>query len=78
MADYLDILFLENRSANEGEKVVAAVEFHHLELKGKMPRSKRALKGWRKEMPPRSRLPMPAILMCGIAMDLIARGTLRA
>eukprot|EP00435_Cladocopium_sp_Y103_P046584 s342_g13.t1 len=74
MADYLDILFLENRSANEGEKVVAALEFHHLELKGKMIRSKRALKGWRKEMPPKSRLPMPALVMYGVAMDLLARG----
>ena len=74
MADYLDILFMENRSAKEGEKVIAALEFHHLELKGKMVRSKRAIKGWRKERPPRSRLPMPALVMFGIAMDLVARG----
>ena len=74
MADYLDILFLEDRSANEGEKLLAALEFHHVELKGKMFRSKRALKGWRKEKPPKSRLPLPACIAYGIAMDLIARG----
>ena len=74
LADFLDVLFLEGRSASEGEKVVAAVEFHHAEVKGTLVRSKRALRGWRKERPAKSRLPLPALAAFGMAMDLVARG----
>lgn len=74
LADFMDLLFLENRSPAEGEKILAALEFHQLELKGWLPRSKRALKGWRKEMPGKSRLPLPRLLMYGIAMKLISKG----
>jgi integrase len=74
LADYLDIMFLDSRSANEGEKTVAAMEFSFPGLRGRLTRSRRALKGWRKEQPPKSRLPMPAIVMAGMAMDMLARG----
>lgn len=54
LADFLDLMFLDNKSANEGEKTVAAVGFHFVQWKGQFVRSRRALKGWRKEMPPKS------------------------
>eukprot|EP00438_Fugacium_kawagutii_P002485 Skav209078 [mRNA] locus=scaffold207:207591:211020:- [translate_table: standard] len=74
MCDYLDWLYEEGRSPHEGEKSIAAMEFFRMELKGTLNRCRRALKGWRKIMPPQSRLPLPRILMFGIAMDLLARG----
>ena len=72
MADYLDCLFLEGKTASEGEKTVAALEFHELKFKHHMPRSRRALKGWRKAVPPQSRLPLPRLAMFGIAMQMLA------
>lgn len=74
LADFLDVLFLEGRSPAEGEKIIAAVEFHRIDLKSKLVRSKRALKGWRKTMPAHSRLPLPRLALKGIAMDLLSRG----
>ena len=72
MADYLDCLFLQGKTAGEGEKSLASLEFHDLSFKGKMPRSKRALRGWRKEVPPQSRLPLPKLAMYGIVMQMLA------
>ena len=66
--------FLENRSAAEGEKTVAAVEFNDVSLKGQLVRCKRALRGWCKERPPHSRVPLPRLLACGMAMILISKG----
>ena len=51
LADFLDLLYLDGKSAREGEKTVAALEFHQIALKGHLPRSKRALRGWRKSRP---------------------------
>lgn len=76
LADFLDILYLDGKSASEGEKTVASVEFHNIHLKGHLPRSRRALRGWRKSMPPSSRLPLPRLAMFGIAMNLAAKGHL--
>ena len=73
LADYMDKLFEEGRPAHEGEKTLAAVDFHSLSLKGKMVRSRRALKGWRKIRPSTSRLPLPKLVLMGIAMDMVAR-----
>ena len=74
LADFCDELFLDVQSAAVGEKTIAAVEFYHIELKGKLLRAKRALKGWRKLAPPKSRLPLPRPLAMGIAMIMLARG----
>jgi integrase len=74
LADYLDIMFLDNKSANAGEKTVASVEFHFVQWKGFFTRSRRALRGWRKEMPAKSRLPMPSLVMAGMAMSMLAKG----
>lgn len=76
LADYMDLLYLQGRSPHEGEKTVASVEFNNIALKGKLMRSRRALKGWRKAMPAQSRLPLPRLIMFGICMELAAKGHL--
>ena len=43
-------------------KVVAATEFFNLHLKGTLFHCKRALRGWRKEKPAQSRLPLPRMI----------------
>eukprot|EP00438_Fugacium_kawagutii_P035192 Skav232767 [mRNA] locus=scaffold1229:242985:248589:- [translate_table: standard] len=74
MADFMDVMFQDGRSAHEGEKTLAALEFEFIELKGQMARSRRALRGWRKVMPATSRLPLPKMMMHGIAMQLLSQG----
>lgn len=77
LADFMDVLFLEKRSPHEGEKICAAVEFNMFEMRGKLLRTKRCLKGWRKVVPSQSRLPLPRLVMYGIAMQLAAQGNLQ-
>jgi integrase len=74
LADYMDVCFLDKRTPHEGEKTMAAVEYKHLAYKGKLMRSKRAMKGWKKVMPSQSRLPLPKAVAYGIAMQLAAKG----
>ena len=74
LADYFDVLYLEGKGVNYGEKTLAAVEFYSQGLKGKMVRSRRALRGWRKLVPPRSRLPLPKMVAYGVAMRLLFQG----
>lgn len=74
LADFLDLMFLDGRFPAEGENVVASVEFNNIRLKGKLVRCKRALKGWRKEKPPQSRLPLPRLVAAGMAMVMVSQG----
>ncbi|CAJ1362253.1 unnamed protein product [Effrenium voratum] len=74
LADYFDVLYLDGQGVNAGEKTLAAVEFYFHAVKGKMMRSRRALRGWRKVRPPRSRLPLPRTVVFGIAMRMIFQG----
>ena len=74
LADYMDVLFFEGKPMNEGEKILASVEFHHGSLKGKLVRSRKALRGWRKERPPESRVPLPKLVAYGLCMILLAKG----
>jgi hypothetical protein len=77
LADFFDVKYLEGRGSAEGEKTIAAIQFHDSRFKsGEMllVRSKRALKGWRKLVPQGSRLPMPKLICQGIAMMMLARG----
>eukprot|EP00435_Cladocopium_sp_Y103_P031708 s3161_g8.t1 len=73
LADFLDLEFLDGKASTEGEKVVAAIEFNLLHWRGQLVRSRRALKGWRKERPAGSRLPLPRLVCYGMAMVLCAR-----
>ena len=74
LADYMDVLFLDKKAPAEGEKTLAALEFFQIELKMCLPRSRRALRGWRKCMPAQSRLPIPKTLMYGMSMLMLHRG----
>lgn len=74
LADYMDCLFANGKSSHEGEKLLAALEFQFVQFKNMTPRSKRALKGWRKAAPPSSRLPLPRLLMVGMTMQPLAEG----
>ena len=65
---------LYGRSCHEGEKTTAAVAFNAISMKGKLFRARRAFRGWRKVIPPASRLPLPRLAMYGIAMHLHAIG----
>lgn len=49
MCDYLDFLFEEGKSPHEGEKTVASLEFHRMDIKGTLLRCKRAMRGWKKQ-----------------------------
>ena len=73
-ADYCVDLFLAGQSASTGEKTVAAVEFFMLGWKGKLVKSKRSLKGWRRLCPPSSRLPLPRLVSDAIAVILKSKG----
>ena len=66
--------FIQGKASSEGEKVVAAVEYKFAALRGKLIRSRRALKGWRKERPSSSRLPLPRMVAYGMAMTMLAKG----
>ena len=61
LLDYLDVLLEEGNECGDAEKVVAAVKHHMFSVPGAsaMPRVTRALKGFRKARPPRSRAPIP-------------------
>lgn len=74
LADYMDFLYASGKSSHEGEKLLAALEFRYVQFKNMTPRSKRALKGWRKAAPPSSRLPLPRLLMVGMTMQMLAEG----
>ena len=74
LADFFDVLYLDGKSSHEGEKTVAAMEYHFHYLKNKLPRSRRALWGWRKLVPQKSRIPLPKAVAYGIAMRMMARG----
>ena len=73
LTDFLDHIFLEGRHVADGEKTMASVEYHHHKVRGNLLRTRRALRGWRKEAPPQSRVPMPMLLAYGLAMALMSR-----
>ena len=73
LADYFDVLFLDGKAAAEGEKTLASLEFFNHKMKGKLTRSRKALKGWRRRRPPKSRLPLPKPAVWGIASLLAPR-----
>ncbi|CAK0837412.1 unnamed protein product [Prorocentrum cordatum] len=72
LLDYLDVLLEEGNEYGDAEKVVAAVKHHMFSVPGVnvMPRVTRALKGFRKKRPPRSRAPIPRLVMAGLVTVL--------
>ena len=61
------------RSVQEGEKVVAAViHYHHETSRHLLPRVAKALRGFRKVSPAKSRMPMLEEIVAGMAVALKA------
>jgi len=79
MADYIDVLMAVKRKSAEGEKArAAAVYFTPGMTVAELPRSSRALRGFRKKCPQTSRLPLAEDLVCGLAACMIAQGRVEA
>ena len=74
LLEYLDFLFLEGQRADAGERVVAALRFFRSESgEGAgmlLPRTARALKGFRRSAPARARFGLPWEWACGLAACL--------
>ena len=78
--DYLDVLFHRGMAANQGSWLLASLAFHFPVLKtpGSMPGSRRAVTGWTRRHPPKSRSPLPWICLAGIVAEMLAAGQLLA
>jgi integrase len=78
---YLNWLFAMGWHVSRGEKLMAGI-WHFFPEAGKygtvqIPRSLRALKGWRQATPRRSRLPYPWQVWCAIALEALRDGFVR-
>ena len=75
LVDYLDTLLMDGCPSGDGEKAVAAVIAASPGVdRRKLLRTIRALRGFRKRRPPRSRLPILEEVMAGIVAFLWNRG----
>ena len=74
ITDYLNHLFWRGEQPHRGEKFLAAWMHTHPQLSrvgtAKLPRSWRALKGWRRMCPAQSRKPMPLGVWSALAVEL--------
>ena len=78
LVDYMNHQFLNGHQAFVGDRLIASW-IHHRPQYGRagsrrMPRALRALKGWRKLCPGRSRTPYPLAVWCGMAVTLKQMG----
>ncbi|CAK0871903.1 unnamed protein product [Prorocentrum cordatum] len=76
IAEWLGDLYLGGEDLSAGSRAYAAVTFFAGLNKASgalMPRSRRALQGFRKLAPPRSRLPMPYMVAAMAVMELLGR-----
>ena len=74
LVEYMDDMMLKGRTAQEAEKVVAAVlHFNAAVSRAMVPRVTKALRGFRKHSPPKSRVPMPEEIMAGVCAVLQAK-----
>ncbi|CAK0799814.1 unnamed protein product [Prorocentrum cordatum] len=76
IAEWLDELHLDGEDLSAGSWAYAAVTFFAGLNKASgalMPRCRRALRGFRRLAPPRSRLPMPYMVVAMVVMELIAQ-----
>ena len=76
LVDFMDELYLQGAQCDMGEKTVAAARFHNLQVMKKggmepLPRSMRALKGFRKIAPVGSRFGMPWEWTAGLIASLM-------
>lgn len=78
---YFHSLYLAGNHAYRGEKLIASL-LHHFPEFGRvggrhLPRSWRALKGWRRLTPGFSRRPFPLCFWAAVATEMEARGSLQ-
>ena len=76
LTEYFNHLFMTGRPAHKGDKLMAAI-MHGRGQDGKIPHAWRALRGWRKLSPGRSRKAMPLGVWTALACELVRRGHLR-
>eukprot|EP00439_Symbiodinium_sp_Y106_P085585 s532_g29.t1 len=78
LLEYCDFLYLDGEDSNFGQKLQAALEYERPEAaregKLRLPRFRRALKGWRKLAPAQSRLPILEFLKSAISGLMIHGG----
>ncbi|CAK0845105.1 unnamed protein product [Prorocentrum cordatum] len=77
LAKHLDYLYFEGESAAAGQLLVAAAKWRCPTF-GRcgdepLPLASQALRGFGKMPPPRSRLPIPAVVVAGLAMVAVSR-----
>ena len=70
---YLTALYLDGEGSFVGDSLIAALR-HVFTTRTSLPRTARALKGWRKLAPSRQRLPLPRPAMMAVAGWLMHQG----
>lgn len=75
---YLNSMFKQGLELGEGSKTLAAVidAYPGCGPKHMLPRARRALQGWLKQDPQRTRPPIPWALVAGLAMVMLKKGKL--
>jgi hypothetical protein len=71
-----DHLFYSGLEVSEGSKIMAAIQHMEPAAHGKLPRAWRAVKGWGKLPPPRTRLPLPWMGLTAMVGALIHLGSM--
>ena len=78
MTQYMNRCFLDGHQAFVGNRLVASWMYHYPEYSKsgtkRIPHALRALKGWRKLCPGRSRVPYPLAIWCGMAALMMEMG----
>ena len=76
--DFMDFMFLEGARSDIGEKLIAALKFIRpsleIALRRSLARLRRAVTGFRKAAPPRSRVPLPWEWATGMAALMHRKG----
>jgi hypothetical protein len=74
LPSYFDHLYLNGAEAGEGAKLLSAIQHFMPAWKGNMPRSWRALAGWQKLAPSKTRAPMPWLALMLLVCGALRRG----
>ncbi|CAK0910921.1 unnamed protein product [Prorocentrum cordatum] len=78
LSQFLGEMYLDGARVSLGQRMLAAVLFHQSALSktggARVPRGRRALKGWQRLAPAGSRLGVPCEVMCMIVMWMWLRG----
>ena len=71
LVEFMNLQFLSGHQAYKGDRLIASWMHHRVMFSKvgakRIPRALRALKGWRRLCPGRSRTPYPLAVWCGMA-----------